>query len=476
MKESLDKISISQLKDRKEIFQRNYKLINQQEVAMEKRSLNWMRVLMVTLLLFTTFSVSWNLLADMESADSKKTRQDLSLNDYEVFSNRSHLFSEIQNKEVPLNKEEYTDASSDKEDYSAMQEKEPFRKIQDLASKSNSSDITTQMSEVNQQENQENDELPPSGLVASLSDVFGYSIPLETEFFYPMDQTRLFADNSNSESSYKGWKDSKKEASSKENPEISKVKDCDEGIVIESSEKDGIKVEEAWYNGVNVVKAHRGLNVKHAYGEGMKVNFAHEDGFNLDSADVNGVDIDHVGDDGIQIFRAGKDGLVIYNAQEEGIDAVGDRGNLLRSNSPDFHGLYVYSYGASPSNPGLYVAGTFYATGTKSSVVQTSRGDEALYAVESPEVEFVASGSGKLINGECNITFERLFQEAISDQIPLRIILTPKDTWSGLYVAEKSHQGFQAKAVGGEDDAEFDWLAIGRRKGYEERPDSPFSR
>ncbi len=443
---------------------------------MDKRSLNWMRILMVALLLFTTFAVSWNLLADMESADSKKTRQDLSLNDYEVFSNQPQIFSGIQNKEVSLNKEEYTDVSSDKQDYSAMQEKEPIPKIQDLASKTKSSERTTQMSAVNQQENQQNDELPPSGLIAGLPDVVGYSIPLETEFFYPMDQTRLFADNSYSESSYKGWKDSEKETSSNEKPQVSQVQDCEEGLVIQSSEKDGIKVEDAWYNGVNVIQAHRGLNVKHAHGEGMKVNFAHDDGFNLDSADVNGVDIDHVGDDGIQIFRAGKDGLVIYNAKEEGIDAVGDRGNLLRSNSPDFHGLYVYSYGSSPSNPGLYVAGTFYATGTKSSVVQTSRGDEALYAVESPEVEFVASGTGKLVRGECNITFDRLFQEAISDQIPLRIILTPKDTWSGLYVAEKSHQGFQAKAIGGEENAEFDWLAIGRRKGYENRPDSPFSR
>jgi hypothetical protein len=442
---------------------------------MDRGSLKWMRFSMMALLAFITFAVSWNLLADMDKAELKKPLQDTLINNHKVFSNQSPLFSVVQNNEESLAKSEYDFVNSNNEkECFTKEEKESIQKTQDLALKSSPSDMQVKMNGISPSESQRDEAPDCPGLIASLSDITGYSIPFDTEFFYSLDETRLFADISYSHPTSGDRSNVEKEGSLSGNPKLSQTQEQGKGLVIESSEEDGIRVEDALCDGVNIVKAHRGLNVGHAYGEGMKVNFAHSDGFYVDSADVNGLDIDHVGDDGIQIFRAGKDGLVIYNASEEGIDAIGDRGNLLRSNSPNFHGLCVYSYGASPSNPGLYVAGTFFATGTKSCVVQTSRGDEALYAIESPEVEFVASGTGKLVNGECFVTFDRLFQEAVSKEIPLRIILTPKDAWSGLYVAEKSHQRFQVKTVDGEKDVQFDWLAIGRRKGYENRPESPF--
>ncbi len=415
---------------------------------MNKGSLNWMRFSMIGLLVFTTLAIGLNLWAGIKTNNLNSYSQNLSIDNHEFYLPENPPNLVIEGAEQPLTGNEFTHiASTQKEKLPIEQNKEAAPKIQSLALEINSSGSDYQTDEVSD----------CSGLIASISDVMGYSIPFDNE---------IFAYNE----SYK------KKITVAVNPMIPESTESEQGIVIQSSEKDGIKVEDAWYNGVNVVKAYRGMNVMHAYGEGVNVSLARSDGFNVDSAEVNGVDIDHVGDDGIQVFRAGKDGLVIYNAGEEGIDAIGDRGNLLRSNSPNFHGLYVQSYGSSPKNPGLYVAGTFYATGTKSSVVKTSQGDEALYAMESPDVEFMASGTGKLTNGGCYVTFDRLFQEAISSEVPLRIILTPKDTWSGLYVAQKSNQGFQVKTKGGEENAEFDWLAIGRRKGYENRPDSPFSK
>lgn len=44
--------------------------------------------------------------------------------------------------------------------------------------------------------------------------------------------------------------------------------------------------------------------------------------------------------------------------------------------------------GTNPLAPGLYVGGTFEATGTKSAVVQTSKGATLLYALEAPEALF----------------------------------------------------------------------------------------
>jgi hypothetical protein len=415
---------------------------------MNKKSLNWMRFSMMGLLVFAAFAVGLNLWAGIKTNNLSSSSRNLSMGNHEFYLPDNPINLVAEGAEKLLAGNEYNDiASIQKEKLTIDQNKGATPKTRSLTLETNSSAPDYQTGEFSD----------CSGLIASISDVMGYSIPFDNE---------ILAHNE----AYK------QKISVAVNPVIPESMESEQGIVIQSSEKDGIKVEDAWYNGVNVVKAYRGMNVMHAYGEGVNVNLARNDGFNVDSAEINGVDIDHVGDDGIQIFRAGKDGLVIYHAGEEGIDAIGDRGNLLRSNSPNFHGLYVQSYGSSPKNPGLYVAGTFYATGTKSSVVKTSQGDEVLFAMESPDVEFMASGTGKLVNNECYVAFDRLFQDAISKEVPLRIILTPKDTWSGLYVAQKSHLGFQVKAQGGEENAEFDWLAIGRRKGYENRPASPFSK
>ncbi|MEO0097693.1 MAG: hypothetical protein ABIK78_06335, partial [candidate division WOR-3 bacterium] len=54
-------------------------------------------------------------------------------------------------------------------------------------------------------------------------------------------------------------------------------------------------------------------------------------------------------------------------------------------------------------------------------------------------------------------------------QIPVRIIITPY-TSSLIYISERSNKGFTAKADIGDLNATFDWIAIGRAKGYEIRP------
>jgi len=439
---------------------------------MLRDSLKWMRACMIALMLLTTFGVSWSLLPGNNAPDPKWHSRDVSTREVQGIAYNQGQPNPIEHLERRLEVSEPGDNDPASYQKGAMNDHETTaRSVGSLPYEPTLADKKLQV-ERSLVSRDSGSEVPDySGLLASIGEVTGYSVPFEPEFFYPLEEIALFADISQGRSPSQAGKSSEKSLYPAANP---KTQEKQDGLVIESSEKDGIRVEDAWHDGVNVVKAHRGLNVGRAYGPAVNVGFSHDDGFYVDSADVNGMDIDHVGDDGIQIFRAGKDGLVIYNAAEEGIDAIGDRGNLLRTNSPNFYGLYVYSYGASPSNPGLYVAGTFYATGTKSSVVPTSRGVEPLYAVESPEVEFVASGTAQLANGESQVTFDRLFREAISQETPLRIILTPKDVWTGLYVTEKSYQGFRVKATGGAMNAEFDWLAIGRRKGYEKTPDSPF--
>lgn len=262
----------------------------------------------------------------------------------------------------------------------------------------------------------------------------------------------------------------------------------------------------ACYAGDNAVEAFNpgsyGLYVSGAGHGGMYVNSSQGNGMHVHSTDSMGVLIDNAGEHGVYIEKTSKrgitvdttgsgwnaihinyagynalnvdscggSGLVVTGAGGYGINARGKWGNLLRSTNSSYWGLIVYSSGGSSTNNGLKIYGKFEATGTKSSVIPTSQGEERLYAIETPEVEFMTSGRASLVNGEAQIVFERLFQEAISPDIPLKIILTPKGGWSGLYVSEESFSGFSVMSGAGEQNIEFDWIAIGRRKGYEERP------
>ncbi len=137
------------------------------------------------------------------------------------------------------------------------------------------------------------------------------------------------------------------------------------------------------------------------------------------------------------------------------------------------YALYVNAAGSGSTADGIYTDGRLVAEGGKSTVVRTSRGKEALFCVESPEEEFYSNGTAQLKNGIVNITFDRLFNEAISSEIPVRVILTPIDSWSGMYVENVTKNSFVARSGAGDANAKFNWIAIGRRKGSETRPFVP---
>jgi hypothetical protein len=160
-----------------------------------------------------------------------------------------------------------------------------------------------------------------------------------------------------------------------------------------------------------------------------------------------------------------------------GIHARGDRGNTLESENASWYGLYVESYQVSSTRPGLYVYGTGHITGGWSKSIPASSGDVTAFSVSSPEVELMASGTGTLQNGKAEIAFDPGFREAISSEIPVKVVLTAQGAPSGLlYVGSKSNQGFTAQRLEIPDlainsaEISFDWIAVGRQKGCERRP------
>lgn len=248
-----------------------------------------------------------------------------------------------------------------------------------------------------------------------------------------------------------------------------------EGFHVFSTVDDGLDVDFAGDNGVDIFNATtNGIGIGFTGNDGCLINQAGDDGFQvLDAAD-DGFQVDSCGGDGLYVRYADGSGVRVDSSSGSGVwvSKAGWHGAWLETGNPAAWGAVVASDGLLATNNGLYVFGTFTATGTKASAVKTSHGMEQLYAIESPDVEFMASGIASLVNGEARVTFERLFGEAISDHVPLKIVVTPKGTWSGLYVAAQSYEGFTVKCGAGDPNATFDWIAIGRRKAYETRPEA----
>jgi hypothetical protein len=103
--------------------------------------------------------------------------------------------------------------------------------------------------------------------------------------------------------------------------------------------------------------------------------------------------------------------------------------------------------------------------------VETSRGTEATFAITGADVELIASGRGRLSRGSARVEFDRIFAESTSGPSGLRVTATPIGSWSALYVESIDGRGFNLRSGAGDGDVEFHWVAVGRAKDHERRPE-----
>ncbi len=98
--------------------------------------------------------------------------------------------------------------------------------------------------------------------------------------------------------------------------------------------------------------------------------------------------------------------------------------------------------------------------------IMTSQGEKSVYGVSSESAELQLSGSAELVNGEATVVFAADTQEIIDDSATIKVIpaLTSGEC-NGIFVSEKSAQGFTVKELnGGTSAATFDWIVIAKRK------------
>ncbi len=153
---------------------------------------------------------------------------------------------------------------------------------------------------------------------------------------------------------------------------------------------------------------------------------------------------------------AGGNALYAETADPEGYAA-----NIRNEGGAGSPALYLngYGYGHSWLSYGKHFA----------VVVNTDQGRNLLFSITSPHNEIQTSGQGRMQNGKAIIKFDPEFSELLSDNHNMRVIVTPQEQCNGLFVAHKSSKGFIVEELlNGKSDAAFDWIAIARRKGYED--------
>jgi hypothetical protein len=124
--------------------------------------------------------------------------------------------------------------------------------------------------------------------------------------------------------------------------------------------------------------------------------------------------------------------------------------------------------GAITTSGNLTVNGNFTVTGTKSfAMPDPSDAKKAIYyvALEGPEAGTYFRGTAKTVNGEAIIELPGYFSN-ITEKERMTVQLTPVGAPGQLYVAEKTPGRLVIKVANGANDAEFDYLVQGVRKGY----------
>jgi hypothetical protein len=166
---------------------------------------------------------------------------------------------------------------------------------------------------------------------------------------------------------------------------------------------------------------------------------------------------------GYGVLGEGQDnaGVVGRSASSVGVWGQGDRGVLgsVNSDSPgSFAGHFV--------GP-VIIQGDLAVTGVNGAVVPHADGSHRLLcAIESPESWFEDFGEAALNNGMASVSLDADFAAlvAVADHA-YQVFLTPYGETKGLYVAERTAEGFQVREQqGGTSNVGFGYRIAAKRK------------
>lgn len=162
-----------------------------------------------------------------------------------------------------------------------------------------------------------------------------------------------------------------------------------------------------------------------------------------------------------------------------GFDNVSPDGSIAASDS--YFGGYFSGGRQTGSQTFAYVgmrygtnsggtSGTDYkiiGTGTVSTLIEDHQGNpRVMFAPEAPEIVFQDYGVGQLVNGVARIELDPILKKSlhIDAEHPLKVYVTLEGDCNGIYVTDKSIDGFTVKELkGGTSSIAFSWQIVANR-------------
>jgi len=191
--------------------------------------------------------------------------------------------------------------------------------------------------------------------------------------------------------------------------------------------------------------------------------------------------INSVGDLDAAIFQTNFSGVPTdANNRDPRVRLAGFEANANTSGGgtdDTFYGAFLYSGGSNANSSFAYagarVGNTNYkivGNGTVSTIVSDANGvanQRIMFAPEAPEVLFEDYGTGQLKNGEVQIQIDPIFSQNIhvDREHPLKVFIQLEGDCNGVYVADKSKNGFTVKELQkGTSNVNFSWHIVANRK------------
>gem|GEM_PF-1202143 len=144
---------------------------------------------------------------------------------------------------------------------------------------------------------------------------------------------------------------------------------------------------------------------------------------------------------------------------------IGSWGDLFGA---DIHGK-VYGTYTEGENYGLFANGKVFRNDLDVHLQKDASGkNQALYTHVSTDATIMTAGTGVIHAGSCSIVFNESFSSVVSSGEPIIVSLTPIGTTGNLYLKSVTASGFEAGDGSGKGEVQFSFIAIGKRKGYEQ--------
>ncbi len=153
-----------------------------------------------------------------------------------------------------------------------------------------------------------------------------------------------------------------------------------------------------------------------------------------------------------------------YNTSTFGIGVHGLAfgGALLTGNND----VAVVGWRSNNANYSGYFNGNHViVNGTKSGSVPTTKGNQLLYCMESPEVWFEDFGHGQLVNGTVDIELDPLFLETvlIDEEHPIHVFVQVQGECNDVYVVPGTTKFTVKEKDGGQSNVRFSYRLVAKR-------------